>query len=91
MPEPLDQTELYQRIIAKCSANADFKAKLLADPKFVLAEEGYLVQEGKTIKIIEGFEYEHIFLIPHDDLELKIKERDIIATPRIHPLPEDFF
>ena len=37
MPEPLDQTEFYQRIIAKCSANADFKAKLLADPRSVLA------------------------------------------------------
>ena len=69
----------------------DFQRKLLADPKFVLAEEGYILPEGKTIKIIEGVEYEHIFLIPHDDLELKVKERDIIATPRIHPLPEDFF
>ena len=41
MPEPLDQTELYQRIIAKCSANADFKTKLLVNPRSVLATEGY--------------------------------------------------
>ncbi len=51
MPEPLDQSELYQRIIAKCSANADFKAKLLADPKFVLAEEGYILPEGKAFRL----------------------------------------
>ena len=51
MPEPLDQTEFYQRIIAKCSANADFKAKLLADPKFVLAEEGYILPEGKAFRL----------------------------------------
>ena len=51
MPEPLDQTELYQRIIAKCSANADFKAKLLADPKLVLAEEGYILPEGKAFRL----------------------------------------
>jgi hypothetical protein len=51
MPEPLDQTELYQRIIAKCSANADFKAKLLADPRSVLAAEGYILPEGKAFRL----------------------------------------
>ena len=51
MPEPLDQTEFYQRIIAKCSANADFKAKLLADPRSVLATEGYILPEGKAFRL----------------------------------------
>ena len=51
MPEPLDQTELHQRIIAKCSANADFKAKLLADPRSVLATEGYILPEGKAFRL----------------------------------------
>ena len=51
MPEPLDQTELYQRIITKCSANADFKAKLLADPRSVLAAEGYILPEGKAFRL----------------------------------------
>ena len=51
MPEPLDQTDLYQRIIAKCSANADFKAKLLADPRSVLAAEGYILPEGKAFRL----------------------------------------
>ena len=51
MPETLDQTELYQRIIAKCSANADFKAKLLADPRSLLATEGYILPEGKSFSL----------------------------------------
>ena len=50
-PEPLDQPELYQRMIVKCSANADFKAKLLADTRSVLAAEGYILPEGKAIRL----------------------------------------
>lgn len=51
MPEPLDQTELYQRIIAKCLANADFKTKLLVNPRSVLATEGYILLEGKAFRL----------------------------------------
>ena len=35
-----DQTQIYQQIITKCWADAEFKASLIADPRAVLAAEG---------------------------------------------------
>ena len=48
-----DRTQIYQQIIAKCWGDVKFKESLIADPRAVLATEGFIVPAGKTIKIVE--------------------------------------
>ena len=64
MSEPQDQSQLYQQIIAKCWNDADFKAKLLSDPRAVLAAEGFTVPESINVKVVDGGDSEVIFYIP---------------------------
>ena len=74
-----DQTKLYQQIIAKCWADAEFKASLIADPRAVLVAEGFIVPVGKTIKIVECQEDEVVLQIPFNTRELLLEELDGIV------------
>ena len=73
-----DQTKLYQQIIAKCWGDAKFKASLIADPRAVLAAEGFIVPDDKSIKIVECLEDEMVFQIPFQKNELSVEELDRI-------------
>jgi hypothetical protein len=67
---PLDKLQLsdvYHQIIAKCWADENFKAMLLADPRGILATAGYDVPDGQSITVLQSnLEDEHIFYIPYD-------------------------
>jgi len=79
-----DQTQLYQQIIAKCWGDAKFKASLIADPRSVLALEGFIVPAGKTIKIVECLEDEVVFQIPCNNRELSLEELDSVVGGGFH-------
>jgi hypothetical protein len=49
-----EQLKQYGQIVAKCWADAEFKARFLADPKRTLAAEGVAVPEGGELRIVEN-------------------------------------
>ena len=81
---PLDKlqfSEVYHQIIAKCWADEDFKAMLLADPRGILSTAGYDVPDGQSITVLQSnLEDEHIFYIPYDKSKPQLlKPSDPIA------------
>ena len=74
-----DRTQIYQQIIAKCWSDEEFKASLIADPRGILALEGFIVPAGKTIKIVECQEDEVVLQIPFNTRELSLEELDVIV------------
>ena len=74
-----DQTQIYQQIIAKCWADEGFKASLIAETRAVLAAEGFIVPDSKTIKIVECLEDEEVFQIPFNNRELSLDELDNVV------------
>ena len=74
-----DQTQIYQQIITKCWADAEFKASLIADPRAVLAAEGLILPDRKHIKIVECLEGEVVFQIPFQTNELSEEELDRVV------------
>ena len=71
-----DRTQIYQQIIAKCWVDEVFKASLIADPRAVLAAEGFIVPDSKTIKVVECQEDEVVFQIPFNNGELSLEDLD---------------
>ena len=74
-----DQTQIYQQIIAKCWSDEGYKASLIADPRGVLALEGFIVPDDKSFKIVECLEDEIVFQIPFDNRELSLEELDSVV------------
>ena len=74
-----DRTQIYQQIIAKCWSDEEFKASLIADPRGILALEGFIVPAGKTIKIVECLEDEIVFQILCNNRELAPDELDRVG------------
>jgi hypothetical protein len=75
-----DQTLLYQQVVAKCWADAEFKAKLLADPKAVLSAEGLIVPEGKNVNFRLRQDIEYVFHLLHNNLEFSLEELDEVVS-----------
>ena len=44
----------WNSIVEKACGDADFKKRLLADPKTVLTEEGVAIPEGITIRVVNS-------------------------------------
>ena len=49
-----EQLKQYSQIVAKCWADADFKARLMADPVGALAAEGIETPAGVELRIVEN-------------------------------------
>jgi hypothetical protein len=54
----------YGKIVAKAWQDAEFKAKLMADPKSVLKENGVEVPERSEVKIVENTDKLVHFTLP---------------------------
>jgi Nitrile hydratase, alpha chain len=61
-PEQVQQAA--QQLIARCWADAEFKARLMADPTGTLKAEGYPVPEGHVIQVVESTASQNYFVIP---------------------------
>ncbi len=65
MKRTIEERKQSAKIIAQAWVDEEFKAKLLADPATVLAENGIEIPEGMTVKVVEKKENEiHIPLPP---------------------------
>jgi hypothetical protein len=61
-PEQVQQAA--QQLIARCWAEPDFKARLLADATATLKAEGYPVPEGHVIQVVESTASQSYLVIP---------------------------
>jgi len=64
MKKTFEERKEYAKIIAKAWVDVEFKAKLLADPAAVLAENGIEIPEGMTVKVVERKENEIMIPLP---------------------------
>lgn len=55
----------FQKVIAKCWADAAYKQRLKADPLSVLSDEGLLVPEGVRVFVHENTSKFWTIVIPH--------------------------
>jgi len=61
-PEQVQQAA--QQLIARCWAEPEFKARLLADATGTLKAEGYPVPDGHVIQALESSANQSYFVIP---------------------------
>jgi len=61
-PEQVQQAA--QQLIARCWAEPEFKARLMADATGTLKAEGYPVPEGHVIQVVESSANQSYFVIP---------------------------
>ncbi len=68
------------KLIAKAWADAEFKAKLTADPASVLRAEGFTIPEGMRVDVFENTDERIHLVIPKKPDELSDEELDIAAA-----------
>jgi hypothetical protein len=61
-PEQVQQAA--QQLIARCWADAEFKARLLADATGTLKAEGYPVPDGHVIQVVESTANQSYLVLP---------------------------
>ena len=54
----------YGKVIAKAWRDPAFKAKLMADPRAILAEAGVAIPAGVTVKVLEDTTTHLHFVLP---------------------------
>ena len=57
----------YGEIVAKCWEDEAYKKRFLEDPEGVLAEAGFVVEEGVTYKVIEAPKMVEYLVLPHEE------------------------
>jgi len=61
---PEQAQQAAQQLIARCWADAEFKARLQADPTGTLKAEGYPVPDGHAIQVVESTADQSYLVIP---------------------------
>ncbi len=64
MTQTLSQNRAWNQIVATAWADEEFKARLLANPRAVLAEYGIDVPEGIELTVVEDTEAVHHLVLP---------------------------
>ena len=64
MTQTLSQNRAWSQIVATAWADEEFKARLLADPRSVLAEYGIEVPDGIELVIAEDTDTVHHLTLP---------------------------
>ncbi|MBO06546.1 MAG: NHLP leader peptide family natural product precursor [Parcubacteria group bacterium] len=71
----------YGKIVAKAWQDAEFKAKLMVDPKSVLKENGVEVPERSEVKIVENTDTLVHFTLPPKPDEGELDKDDLVCAP----------
>jgi hypothetical protein len=70
----------YGKVVAKAWGDHDFKAKLFADPKTVLKENGVEIPEDVEFRVVENTEeVVHLILPPEPSEQLSEEELEKVA------------
>ncbi|POZ50896.1 NHLP leader peptide family RiPP precursor [Methylovulum psychrotolerans] len=75
-----EQTQQYSQIVAKCWADAEFKAKLIADPKATLAAESIAVPDGIELRVLENTATVVNLVLPPPPAEGELSDEDLGAV-----------
>ncbi len=75
-----EKCKVMGKLIAKAWADAEFKAKLTADPASVLRAEGFAIPEGMRVDVFENTDERIHLVIPKKPDELSDEELDIAAA-----------
>ena len=59
-----DGAAAYGKVVAKAWRDPSFKAKLIADPRAILAEAGVAIPAGVTVKVLEDTATHLNFVLP---------------------------
>ncbi len=79
-PTPSNPTKPYEALIKRCWADADFKARLLADPASVIREAGLPIPVGvSSVAAVENKPGQLTIVIPPNPETLPPEERELIA------------
>ncbi len=66
MPQQSNQQKQWAKIVAKAWADEDYKARLLADPKAVLAEAGVELDTDLDYTVVEAAENQVVLVLPYN-------------------------
>jgi len=70
----------YGKVVAKAWADANFKAKLLADPKTVLKGNGVEISQDVELRVVENTDkLVHLILPPEPAEQLSDEELEKVA------------
>ena len=64
----------YGEVIAKCWKDEEYKKRFLEDPESVLAEAGFVVEEGVTYKVVEQPKMVKYLVLPHADVKTAVQD-----------------
>ena len=64
----------YGEVVAKCWEDEAYKKRFLEDPESVLAEAGFVPDEGVTYKVIEQQKLVRYVVLPHTDTKEAVQE-----------------
>ncbi len=74
------QQAAYSKVIAKAWSDPAFKARLMADPKAVLAEAGVAVPLGVTLKAVENTGDTAHFVLPAPPASGELSEESLLQV-----------
>ena len=78
----------YGKVIAKAWREPAFKAKLIADPRAILAEAGVAIPAGVTVKVLEDTATHLNFVLPPKPTgQLSDEALDAVAAGEAPPMP----
>lgn len=72
-----EQMKQYGQIVAKCWADAEFKARLMADPRATLSAEGVAVPEGMELRVVENTPQVTYVVLPTPPSEGELSDEDL--------------
>jgi hypothetical protein len=72
-----EQLKQYGQIVAKCWADAEFKARLMADPNGTLAAEGIAVPAGVQFRVLENTPEVTYVVLPEAPAEGELTDEDL--------------
>ncbi|MBT9099086.1 NHLP leader peptide family RiPP precursor [Methylovulum psychrotolerans] len=70
----------YSQIVARCWADAEFKAKLMGDPIATLTAEGIAVPEGLELRVLENTATTVNLVLPSPPAEGELSDEDLGAV-----------
>ena len=82
----------YGEVVAKCWEDEAYKKRFLEDPEGVLAEAGFVLEEGVTYKVIEAPKLVEYLVLPHAETKAAVQNLTKRLLNRVekknHVIPE---
>lgn len=73
----------YGEVVAKCWEDEAYKKRFLEDPEGVLAEAGFVVEEGVNYKIIEAPKLVEYMVLPHAETKAAVQRMTKLFLNRV--------